>query len=266
MLIVPLLLPTRCLCAHLNRLIGFVRAPALLSAEANDGTTPAHLAACFGHSEILSLLGDLDPGSLMLKDQLGNTPAHDATRRNCMPAILVLIERCPSLIYVANTEGLRPIDLAEREEMRRFLKDAEKRSMVPAVQLQTLARDNRALAAQNAVLNLYARNTWQSGAGARAAALVDAATVLRVAADSPEYAVMQAEFSRTMSKVWPQPWHLPPSPPQPPSCTLSHTHKAVHSDPPSVCQPARVRARLSAPPPHSSNPPITIPAPPPASP
>jgi hypothetical protein len=34
----------------------------LLSAQAGDGATPAHLAASFGHVGIMSLLGDLDPG------------------------------------------------------------------------------------------------------------------------------------------------------------------------------------------------------------
>jgi hypothetical protein len=172
------------------------RAPALLSAEANDGATPAHLAASFGHSEILSLLGDIDPGSLMLKDHRGNTPAHDATRRNCMPTLLVLIERCPSLIYVANADGLRLIELAAREETKLFLKEAEKRSMVPAVQLQTLAKENRQLATHNAVLALYSRNAWQSRARAGPAAF-------RVPPDGPEFAAMAAEFSRTMSKVPP---------------------------------------------------------------
>ena len=169
----------------------------MLSSAANDGATPAHLAASFSHCEILSLLGDIDPGSLMLKDHRGNTPAHDATRRNRMPTVLVLIERCPSLIYVANNEGLRPIEMAEREEMKHFLQEAEKRSMVPAVQLQTLAKENRQLASQNAVLTLYSRNTWQS----RASGGVPGASLHRVAQGCAEYAMMQAEFSRTMSKV-----------------------------------------------------------------
>jgi hypothetical protein len=150
----------------------------------------------------------------MHKDQQGNTPAHDAARRSSMPALLVLTERCPSLIYVANAAGLRPIDLAEREEARRFLKDAEKRSMVPAVQLQTLARDNRALAAHNAVLALYARDAWRARPRTAPAA-GDAPAALSVPPDGPEHAAMRAEFARTMSKVCPPARARPGPPPQP---------------------------------------------------
>jgi len=82
------------------------------------------------------------------------------------------VQCCPSLIYGANNKGLRPIDLAQRDEIRQaihfahlccqltapksekfawpaffeqFLKAAEKASMVPAVQMQNLAKESKML-------------------------------------------------------------------------------------------------------------------------
>jgi len=51
-----------------------------------------------------------------------DTPAHDATAKNQLYALKTLVQCCPSLIYGANNKGLRPIDLAQREEIKQFLK------------------------------------------------------------------------------------------------------------------------------------------------
>ena len=40
---------------------------------------PAHYAATYGHNNIISLLAERDPASLMIQDNAGDTPAHDAT-------------------------------------------------------------------------------------------------------------------------------------------------------------------------------------------
>ena len=40
---------------------------------------PAHYAATYGHNNIIALLAERDPASLMIQDNVGDTPAHDAT-------------------------------------------------------------------------------------------------------------------------------------------------------------------------------------------
>ena len=46
------------------------------------------------------------------------------TRR--LNTVMLLIDRCPSLIYGQNKAGHKPVDLADREEIKEFLKKAEK--------------------------------------------------------------------------------------------------------------------------------------------
>jgi hypothetical protein len=41
-------------------------------------------------------------------------------------SLMLLIDRCPSLIYGQNKAGHKPVDVAEREEIKEFLKKAEK--------------------------------------------------------------------------------------------------------------------------------------------
>jgi ankyrin repeat protein len=43
------------------------------------GSVPAHYAATYGHNNIITLLAERDPASLMIQDNAGDTPAHDAT-------------------------------------------------------------------------------------------------------------------------------------------------------------------------------------------
>lgn len=121
---------------------------------------PAHYAAACGHNNIISLLCERDASSLMVQDNAGervlpgasvcrnlscasngrqcsnaddarvfdshthpgDTPAHDATANNKLFTLRLLVQSCPSLIYGANKKGLRPIDLAQRSEIRQFLK------------------------------------------------------------------------------------------------------------------------------------------------
>jgi hypothetical protein len=98
----------------------------------------------------------------MVNDKEGNSPAHDATKHNRLTTLKLLVDRCPSLIYGMNKEQQRPCDFAVREEIKAFLKDSEKASMVPAVQLQNLAKETRTLNAQNAVLAFQCRNYWDA--------------------------------------------------------------------------------------------------------
>mmetsp|Transcript_68030 Transcript_68030/g.168059 ORF Transcript_68030/g.168059 Transcript_68030/m.168059 type:complete len:412 (-) Transcript_68030:108-1343(-) len=169
------------------------RAPTLLVAQANDGSTPAHYAAAHSHDGILSLLGDRDPGSLMGIDNEGDSPAHDASRHSRFTSLKLLVERCPSLIYGINKQGNRPIELAVRDEIREFLKSAEKASMVPAVQLQNLTKEAKVLNAQNAVLAFYCRQYW-TGQN------VKDRLILVADKNCQEYHNIITEFTRTMSK------------------------------------------------------------------
>jgi len=176
-------------------MLGFIadRAPGLLLSQDNNGAGPGHYAASYGHDGILSLMAERDPAALMVQDNEGNSPAHDATKHNRLITLKVLVESCPSLIYGSNAKGQRPVDVAERDEIKKFLKDSEKASMVPAVQLQNLTREARLLNAQNAVLALYCRNYWATNGSE--------ATQIKVAEESTEHHMVHVEFARTMARA-----------------------------------------------------------------
>jgi len=144
-------------------------------------------------------LGDRDPGSLMVNDSDGNSAAHDATKHNRLTTLKLLVERCPSLIYGMNKEQLRPCDFAVRDEIKHFLKDSEKASMVPAVQLQNLAKETRILNAQNAVLAFYCRNYWDPRAFGDL--LIQLTPPASKEEHHMEWQSVSAEFLRTMSKA-----------------------------------------------------------------
>jgi len=58
---------------------GLARSPGLLTTKCMAGSVPAHYAATYGHNNIITLLAERDPASLMIQDNAGDTPAHDAT-------------------------------------------------------------------------------------------------------------------------------------------------------------------------------------------
>lgn len=155
---------------------------------------PAHYAATYGHNNIISLLAERDPASLMIQDNAGDTPAHDATAANQLYALKLLVQVSPSLIYGANNKGLRPIDFAQRDEIKQFLKDAEKASMVPAVQMQNLARESKVLTAMNAVLALYCKHYWETEG-------TETKKFSKISHESQEFTLVNNEFGRTMSRA-----------------------------------------------------------------
>eukprot|EP00960_Hanusia_phi_P004494 131408-Hanusia_phi.AAC.1 len=55
-----------------------VQVPALLAAQESHGATPAHFAAANGHEGILNIIAERDPSALMINDNNGDSPAHDA--------------------------------------------------------------------------------------------------------------------------------------------------------------------------------------------
>lgn len=88
------------------------RSPSAVSAYSDDGWTPLHLAAFFGHSRIVELLlaHDADVGAVS-KNHNGNTALHAALAANHQMAAGLLIGHGAD-VNAADAAGWRPLHLA----------------------------------------------------------------------------------------------------------------------------------------------------------
>lgn len=93
-----------------------------LSTTMQDGCTPLMYAASVGHIDILKFLIE-KTADLELKNEDGFTAMHWAAYVGNLDSVKTLVEKGADL-RAKNSEGKRPADLAETQEVKRFIKDA----------------------------------------------------------------------------------------------------------------------------------------------
>lgn len=79
--------------------------PSLVTAYSPDGWTALHLAAFFGHPDVVDLLIDRGAGIDMLSTSMGNTPLQAATANGQAGVVKRLIERDADIDYVTAQGG-----------------------------------------------------------------------------------------------------------------------------------------------------------------
>lgn len=92
--------------------------------KANFGWSPLHLAAYFGHPDVVEIL--LNHGAdVDIQNEEGDTPLHKAAYTG-RDQIVVLLVAHNANVFMLNGDGLRPFELAKTESIRQILSAAEK--------------------------------------------------------------------------------------------------------------------------------------------
>ena len=107
-------------CPHFHALFSRPKSP--LFCDRQDGCTPLMYAASVGHIDILKFL--MEKGcDLEAKNEDGFTALHWAAYVGNLDSCKTLIEKGANL-KAKNSEGKKPADLAETQEVKKFIKDA----------------------------------------------------------------------------------------------------------------------------------------------
>ncbi|KAJ6223665.1 hypothetical protein RDWZM_002210 [Blomia tropicalis] len=94
------------------------------ASKSNLGWTPLHLAAYFGHIEVVESL--LNAGAEVdVQNEEGDTPLHRAAYTGRDRIVVLLISHNAN-VFLPNGDGLRPFELAKTETIRQILSAAEK--------------------------------------------------------------------------------------------------------------------------------------------
>jgi hypothetical protein len=184
------------------------RDPASLMVQDNSGDTPAHDATANNKLFTLKLLVQSCPSLIYGANNKGERPIDLAQRDEIHQFLKVppTPTSCPSMCLSAScthkrifmlVQSLPYVDCSTQHFFAPLLlrQDAEKASMVPAVQMQNLQKESKVLNAMTAVLALYCKHYWETeGDNPRR-------IFSKVPKDAQEFKLVTNEFGRTMSRA-----------------------------------------------------------------